>query len=51
MINKKKLLAFIIITYMYIVSLSICTLWQNITDTLLYIVFILVGLYDLGKDK
>ena len=51
MINIKKLWMFVLITLMFIASLFCCNIWQNITDIVLYIIFILVGLYDLGKDK
>jgi hypothetical protein len=51
MYSKKKLWTFILATILFVYSLSVCTFWQNINDTLLYILLIVVGLYDLGKDN
>ena len=50
MIDKKKIALFVIITILLILTLN----FQNINYYVLipmYIVFILVGLYDLGNDE
>jgi hypothetical protein len=47
MISKPKLALFYIITIMFILSLSLGQWFL----TPFYIIFILVGLYDLGKDN
>ena len=50
MIDKKKIAAFVIITILLISTLA----FQNINYYVLipmYVVFILIGLYDLGMDE
>jgi len=49
MINFNKLLAFVIISIMYFITLC-ANVEYKILISVLYIIFILVGLYDLGKD-
>jgi hypothetical protein len=49
MINAPKLTLFILISILYFVTL--CTKAENkIIVSVLYVIFILVGLYDFGKD-
>ena len=50
MINYKKLTLFVVTTIMFILALTLKTTnyWVVIP---MYIVFILVGLYDLGVDE
>ena len=50
MINFPKLSMFILISLLYFISL--CMKVENkILLTVLYVIFILVGLYDIGKDE
>ena len=49
MINVNKLIAFVIISIMYFITLCV-NVEYKILISFLYIIFILVGLYDLGKD-
>jgi len=47
MINNKKLIAFVIITLLFLVTLTL----PNVNYIILipmYIIFVLIGLYDLG---
>jgi hypothetical protein len=47
MINNKKLIAFVIITLLFLITLTL----PNVSYIILipmYIIFVLIGLYDLG---
>jgi hypothetical protein len=48
-INDKKLTLFVIITFMFILTLTLPKINYYIL-TPMYIGFVLVGLYDIGKD-
>jgi hypothetical protein len=50
MINFPKLSMFILISLLYFISLCI-QVENKILLTVLYVIFILVGLYDIGKDE
>lgn len=50
MINKPKLTLFVIITILFILALTLETA-DHIVLAIMYIIFVLVGLYDLGKDE
>jgi hypothetical protein len=50
MINNKKLIAFVIITLLFLVTLTL----PNVSYIILipmYVIFVLIGLYDLGVDE
>jgi hypothetical protein len=49
MINKPKLIMFIIATLLFILTISLEKV-DHIILTIMYIIFVLVGLYDLGID-
>ena len=50
MIDNKKLAAFVIITILFLLTLTLKTTNYYVLIPM-YIVFVLVGLYDLGKDE
>jgi len=50
MLNINKSILFIIDSILYIITLS-ANAEHKIIITILYFILILVGLYDLGKDK
>ncbi len=50
MINTNKLYAFALATILYFITLCI-PVDHKLLITFLYIILILVGLYDIGKDE
>ena len=50
MIDNKKLAAFVIITILFLLTLTLKTTNYYVLIPM-YIVFVLVGLYDLGVDE
>jgi len=50
MINNKKLIAFVLLTLLYLITLTL----PNVNYIILipmYVIFVLIGLYDLGVDE
>ena len=47
---NKKLIAFIVITLLFLVTLTLPNV-DYIVLIPMYIIFVLIGLYDLGKDE
>jgi hypothetical protein len=50
MINNNKLYAFALATVLYFITLCI-NVEYKLLITFLYVILILVGLYDIGKDE
>jgi hypothetical protein len=50
MINKPKLIMFIIATLLFILTITLPRI-DYTTLVVMYVIFVLIGLYDLGKDE